>query len=136
MTLIEQARKLRPFIEKSAAFLNDTDAMDAVELFPAWNGNGVQYTVDQRVRDGDKLYRVVQSHISQPDWSPANSPALFAEIAKPGEIDIWKQPAGKHDAYRIGDKVHYPDVNGPVYICTWDYNAYAPNVYGWELVGK
>lgn len=24
--------------------------------------------------------------------------------------------------------------NDPVYVCTTDYNTYAPDVYGWELM--
>lgn len=125
--------KLRSMIEKAAVSLNDEDAIDAVELFPAWAAN-VWYDVDQRIRYEDKLYRVVIAHTSQTGWEPPTTPALWTEIAKPGEIPVWKQPTGAQDAYRIGDKVHYPDADGPVYICTSDYNTYAPGVYGWELV--
>lgn len=33
-----------------------------------------------------------------------------------------------------GDKVHYPDKDGPVYESTMDYNTYAPDVYGWAEI--
>jgi len=33
-----------------------------------------------------------------------------------------------------GDKVHYPTADDPVYVSTMDYNTYAPDEYGWELV--
>ena len=39
MTLIELARKLRPYIEKAAISLSDEDALEAVDLFPIWREN-------------------------------------------------------------------------------------------------
>ena len=54
MTPQERARQLRPIIEKAAEFLPDDDALEAVELFPAW-ATGVSYTADERVSYADKL---------------------------------------------------------------------------------
>ena len=127
----DKARELRPFIEKAAVSLTDEDALQAVELYPAWEV-GVAYAVDERIRYGEKLYRVVQEHTSQADWTPDKTPALFTEVAKPGEIPVWKQPTGAQDAYNKGDKVHYPDKDGPVYVSTVDSNVWEPGVYGWE----
>lgn len=133
MTHQERARALRPYIVKASASLPDEEAVEAVELFPAWAA-GVAYTVDQRIRYGDKLYRCVQAHTAQTDWTPDQTPALWTEVAKPGEIPVWKQPTGAQDAYMTGDKVHYPDAEGPVYVSTVDNNVWAPDVYGWEVV--
>lgn len=114
------------------AKLDDETALDVTVLFPAWQ-IGKAYAVDERIRYEDKLYRCVQAHTSQADWMPDVTPALWTEVAKPGEIPVWKQPSGAQDAYRIGDKVRYPTKEDPVYICTVDYNVYAPDVYGWEV---
>lgn len=114
------------------ARLDDETALDVLTLFPEW-AVGKAYAVDERIRYGDKLYRCVQAHTSQSDWMPDATPALWTEVSKPGEIPVWKQPTGAQDAYRIGDKVHYPTKEDPVYICTVDYNVYAPDVYGWEV---
>lgn len=132
MTPQEKARKLRPLIEKAAESLPDDDALEAVELFPSWT-IGVSYTADERVQYGEKLYRCVQSHTSQADWTPDATPALWTEVAKPGEIPVWKQPTGAQDAYMRGDKVHYPGKDDPVYISTVDNNVWEPGVYGWDL---
>lgn len=128
----ERAYALREMIEKAAISLPDEDALEAVELFPVWAAN-VEYAVDQRVRYGDKLYRVVQAHTSQAGWTPDLTPALWTEVAEPGTIPVWVQPTGAQDAYMTGDKVHYPDADGPVYVSTVDNNVWAPDVYGWEL---
>lgn len=122
--------KLMEMMHKAAVSLADEDALEAVELFPAWAAD-VAYELNERIRYGGKLYRCVQSHRSQADWAPDLTPALWTEVAKPGEIPVWKQPTGAQDAYMEGDKVHYPDADGPVYQSIMDYNTYAPDVYGW-----
>lgn len=133
MTPQEKARQLRPLIEKAAESLPDDDALEAVELFPIWKTD-TAYTTDERVSYADKLYRCVQSHTSQANWTPDVTPALWTEVPKPGEIPVWKQPTGAQDAYMTGDKVHYPTKDDPVYISTVDNNVWSPDVYGWSLV--
>lgn len=128
----EHAYKLRDMMHKAAVSLPDEDALEAVELFPAWQTDKA-YAIDERIRYGDKLYRCVQAHTSQADWTPDATPALWTEVAKPGEIPVWVQPTGAQDAYRIGDKVHYPGKEDPVYVCVTDYNVFPPDVSGWEL---
>lgn len=127
--------KIREMIEKASASLPDADAIEAVGLFPAW-AVGVAYSVGERVQYDGKLYKVVQAHTSQADWTPPTVPALFTEVAKPGEIPVWKQPTGAQDAYNTGDKVWYPDVNTTVYESVIDSNVWSPNDYpqGWKVV--
>lgn len=132
MTLVEKARHLRALIEKAAASLPDEDAIEAVELFPAWAAD-TAYTVEQRLRHNGKLYRCEQEHTSQTGWEPPAVPALWTEVAPPGEIAVWRQPTGAQDAYRTGDRVHYPDADGPVYVSIVDNNVWEPSVYGWEV---
>ena len=129
----EHAYKLRELLHKASASLTDEDALEAVELFPTWAAD-TAYEAGVRVRYMGKLYRCEQTHASQEGWEPPAVPALWTEVAKPGEIPVWRQPTGAQDAYRIGDLVHYPDADGPVYRCTIDYNVYAPDVAGWEVV--
>jgi hypothetical protein len=127
--------KIRAMIEKAAVSLADDDAIEAAELFPAW-AVGTAYSADQRIRYGDKLYRCVQAHTSQADWKPDSTPALWTEVAKPGEIPVWKQPTGAQDAYAKGDKVWFPDVNTTVYESIIDSNVWSPTDYpqGWKAV--
>ena len=133
MTPQDKARALRPMIEKAAVSLPDEDALEAVELFPTWQVN-TTYTTAERDRYGEKLYRCEQAHTSQEGWEPPNVPSLWTEVAKPGEIPVWRQPTGAQDAYMTGDKVHYPDMDGPVYMSTVDNNTWQPDVYGWNMV--
>lgn len=129
-----KARLLRQMIVKAAVSLLDEDALQAVELFAPWQAD-TAYAMDERIRYNGKLYRVVQSHTSQADWTPDITPALYTEVAEPGAIPVWKQPTGAQDAYMTGDKVRYPDEQGEVWVSVMDYNTYAPGVYGWERNG-
>ena len=129
MTLTERARELRPYIEKAATNLTDEDALQAVELFPQW-ATGHAYAVDERLQYKNVLYRVVQAHTSQADWTPDKTPALFVVVS----LDEWPefvQPTGAHDAYKKGDKVTF---NGKHYISLIDANVYSPAAYpaGWK----
>lgn len=125
------ALKLRAMIEKASVSLDDSDALEAVELFPAWQID-TAYAVGIRVRDGEKLYRCEQSHTSQADWTPDATPALWTEVAKPGEIPVWRQPSGAQDAYMSGDRVWFPDRDTDVWVSTVDGNVWQPGVYGWD----
>ena len=61
----ERAYALRQMIVKASASLADDDALEAIELFAVWQ-IGVKYSVDERVRFNEKLYRVEQAHTSRP----------------------------------------------------------------------
>lgn len=131
MITIEHARHLRAMIEKAANSLTDNEALQAVELFPAWAA-GKAYSVDERVKYKDVLYKVLQAHTSQVGWEPYVAVSLFAKvlIPDPGEIPEWEQP-GSTNPYMAGDKVRH---NNKVWISIVDNNVWEPGVYGWDEV--
>lgn len=130
----KRAQELRKLIEQAVESLPDEEALEGITLFPIW-AVGIAYKVDERISYEDKLYRVVQAHTSQADWTPDVTPALFTEVAPPGEIPVWKQPTGAQDAYMLGDKVWYPEKNTTVYRSLIDNNVWSPEVSGlWEEV--
>lgn len=127
----ERARELRSRIEKMVKGLSDEDALEVVELFPGWRPTKI-YSVGDRVQYNGILYRVLQNHTSQSDWTPDISISLFAEvlIPDPDLIPEWVQPESTNP-YMIEDKVKH---NGKIWISTIDYNVYEPGVYGWNEV--
>lgn len=128
----QMAIKYRRHIERAAVSLPDEDALNAPEMYPHWR-EYMTLVVNDRIYYHDKLYRVVQAHTTQAGWEPDITPALFTEVAKPGEIHDWVQPTGAHDAYNKGDKVRF---EGNVYESLIDGNVWSPCVYpaGWALV--
>ena len=124
----QHARKLRELIVKASISLTDEDALNGIELFPLWTIKA--YEVGDRIRYEDVLYKCVQAHTSQADWTPDVTPALWVRVSI-DEFPEWIQPTGAQDAYRIGDKVSHLEKH---WISTIDYNAYEPSVYGWDEV--
>lgn len=99
------------------------------ELFAEWR-TGVGYTAGNVRRYGEKLYKCIQAHTSQEDWTPDISVSLWRNIADPTEEwPEWSQPIGAADAYQLHDKVNYM---GKHWISTTDNNVWEPGVYGWE----
>ena len=120
-------------IAEETAKLTDEVALTVIRLFPAWQTDHA-YAVDERIRYGGKLYRCVQSHTSQSEWTPDVTPALWTEVAMPDEILVWKRPTGVQDAYNYGDKVYYPTENDDIYQSIYDgKNSWSPDEYpaGW-----
>lgn len=131
MTLIELARKLRPYIEKAAVSLSDEDALEAVQLFPAWSSSAT-YAVGDRVRYEEVLYTCLTAHTAQADWTPTAAPSLWAKvlIPDPEVIPEWEQPDSTN-YYKKGDKVTH---NGKIWVSDYDVNTWEPGVYGWTEV--
>lgn len=133
--MLSQIRTAAMLQVKKAAY-SDEEALTVSTLYPEWNGEGVSYAVDDIVRVGNQLWRCVQAHTSQADWSPSAAPSLWSRIDIAGDgIEVWTQPTGAHDAYNTGDKVHYPGKSDPVYVSTIDGNVWSPDAYpqGWQL---
>lgn len=118
-----------------AATMTDEQALETSTLWPEWSETA-HYVVDDIVRHGAHLYRCEQEHDSQASWTPDASPSLWSviDIAEDG-VEVWTQPTGAHNAYNIGDKVHYPTKDDPIYVSTIDGNVWAPTAYpqGWTL---
>ena len=107
----------------------DEQALSVPVLYPAWRSE-TEYHAGDRVLHGGVLYKVLQAHTSQADWTPDITPALFVVVS----LDEWPefvQPTGAHDAYKKGDKVTF---EGKHYISLIDGNVYSPAAYpaGWQ----
>lgn len=135
MISLEQARKFRRFIEQMSTNATDEEALDNIEAFPKWQ-IGREYSKDDRIRYNDVLYKVLQSHTSQADWTPDVAVSLYVKVSIE-EFPEWVQPTGAHDAYNKGDRCsHLTDEQGNDrhWVSTIDANVYEPSVYGWDEI--
>lgn len=109
--------------------LTDEQALQAIDAFRDWDASA-SYKVGDRVRYEDTLFKCLQAHDAQDDWSPSNASSLWAEvlIVDPSIIPDWVQPDSTN-AYSKGDKVHHNDKN---WISDVDDNVWEPGVYGWS----
>lgn len=120
--------KLRELIERAAASLTDTEALDGVELFPHW-ATDTAYEVGDRVNYDGTLYKCLTAHTSQDTWKPDVSPSLWVRVDDPSiEFPEWVQPLGSTDAYAKGAKVSH---NGKHWISDVDGNVWEPGVAMW-----
>lgn len=104
------------------------------DAFDEWNGDGVEYIVGDYISYNNKIYKVLQSHVSQPDWTPDTAVSLFVMRPDPRvDYSEFVQPTGSHDTYMTGDKITY---QGKKYESLIDNNAWSPDTYpsGWKLV--
>ena len=125
--IVEKARRLRHQIENLATTMTDEEGLEYVDLFVNW-ATGITYALGDRVKFNDTLYKCVQAHTSQDDWTPDLTPALWTVVSVE-EWPEWVQPTGAQDAYMTGDKVTHNEAH---WISTVDSNVWEPGVYGWQ----
>ena len=125
----QEALEYRRKIETAAAQQSDELALESIELFPKWAA-GISVTAGERYQYNGVLYRVVQSHTTQSDWTPDITQALWTVVSLE-EWPEWIQPTGSSDAYNKGDKVSH---NGKHWVSDVDANVWAPGVYGWSEI--
>ena len=122
MITLKQALRLRAFIEKMSMNATDEEALDNILAYPKWE-IGKEYEKDFRLRYNDVLYKVLQNHTSQADWTPDTAVSLYVKVSIE-EFPEWVQPQGSHDAYNKGDKVSH---NEKHWISLIDANVYEPS---------
>lgn len=141
MNRLQAAEQFRKALQMFAASLDDDKAMEIASVFDPWVV-GKAYAVGEFVTYGvnnvgdPQLYRVVQAHTSQADWTPDTVASLYSAIGLDDSgYPVWSQPAGAHDAYNKDDVVNY---NGTLYRSLVDGNVYSPDSYpaGWETCNQ
>lgn len=139
MNRLQAAEQLRKALQMFAATLTEEQALEIATVYPVWEtsrayavGDILSYGTNQV---GDpQLYKVVQAHTSQADWTPEATPALYDAFGlDESGYPVFSQPTGAHDAYNKGDIVDY---NGTLYKSLIDGNVWSPDAYpqGWEVV--
>ena len=118
---LDEAKKIRRAIDTFAENQTDETLIDNKAAFPLWSV-GIQVAAGQILRYNDDIYRVIQPHTTQSDWTPDKVPALFVKISLE-EYPQWVQPTGAHDAYNKGDKV---SDEGKHWISEIDGNVWKP----------
>ena len=103
---------------------------ELLRVAPALEGRlwqpGTAVTVGDVYSFGAFLWKCVQAHTTQGDWSPDLTPALWhkVEIVSGNETRVWAAAV----EYAVGDVVVYPDVDGTRYGCIQAHTSLA----GWE----
>lgn len=125
MNYVEEARKLRPLIEKAAQSLSDADSLEAVTLYPRWGDlvqlGSVEAEQGFKFRGPDgELYKCRSANPTfQSDWVPGiNTSALYVRVAADTETGTRDNPipADRGMEYIYG-KYYLDPEDGLTYIC-------------------
>lgn len=122
-------------VKTAISYLSDAQALTVKDLYADWDENGIGYITGNRVQYNGKLYKCLQEHTSQADWSPEAAPSLWAEILAGQEgtaIGEWVQPESTNP-YNKGDRVVH---NGKTWESLADGNVWEPGAQGAESLWK
>lgn len=130
--------------------IDEITASENANLFLPWTTNTIYkigdlrtypQTKETQTADGETvavtekvLYKCLQAHTSQDDWTPDVSSSLWKNLSmNESGIPDWSQPISSADAYNTGDEVMY---NGVHYKSLIDNNVWSPTDYpqGWEVI--
>lgn len=132
-----------------AAALDDDQAAQVPALYDEWINGESYYGPDDesgnpqsRVRYLGVLYKCLQTHIAQVDWTPTAAPSLWAKVL-PGQTGNepeegyaeWVRPDSTN-GYSTGDKVTW---NGHLWESIVDSNVDEPgtdNGFRWKDLGE
>ena len=134
----ELIRQIIRFAVKNAREITDgAEALEVKFLYKEFDKQiGRTLDVGEYIQYNDKLYKVLQAHTVQEQWTPEAAPSLFAEVLvdPTGETILeWKQPDSTNP-YMTGDKVKY---EGAIYESLINNNVWSPVAYpaGWKQIG-
>ena len=76
------------FLKAARLTVDDNTALAGMELYPTW-AVGIAVAKDSRYQYNGKLYKCVQAHTTQADWTPDITPALWTaiDVTHAGTID-------------------------------------------------
>ena len=76
------------FLKAARLTADDQTALTGMELYPTW-AVGIAVAKDSRYQYNGKLYKCIQPHTTQADWTPDITPALWTviDVAYTGTID-------------------------------------------------
>ena len=126
-------RGIIAIFQTQAPSLSDDVAEKAAGLFEPWDGDGHRYSAGDKISYEGALYVCLQPHTSQPDWTPAAAPSLWARNlaaadSSDGEPPAWVQPDSTN-GYAQGAVVSH---GGKVWRSMVDSNVWEPGVTGTE----
>lgn len=123
------AEAVKRILSTETEELSDEEALEVAALYPTWISKiGVEVPVGKRLWYDGRLWKVIQQHTAQEDWTPDTAVSLYTEVSIE-EWPQWRQPQGAHDAYNAGDKCTHADKH---WISNVDGNIWEPGVFGWS----
>ena len=119
------------FIKASRETVDDQTAVKAMAFYRHWEA-GLEVAVGDRLQYGGKLYKVIQAHTTQADWTPDITASLF-EVIDVEHAGTAEDPIPWAVNMQCYEGKYYT-WDGVLYLCTRDSGialAYTPD----QLIG-
>lgn len=129
----EILQAVKRMLASSVEEMTDEEALEVAALFPTWASKiGEAVTAGERLWYDTKLYKVLQDHTVQQDWTPDTAVSLYVEVS----IEEWPEipeVITAENAFMTGDKGTW---KGQHYICQMDNCVWNPDQLpsAWQLV--
>lgn len=115
---IERAREVRTMLKTNAATIaDDEQALKVKTLFDEWKAGESVKVGDRRLYQ-DKLYKVIQEHTTQADWTPDKTASLWTVIdeSHAGTIEDPVPVPEQLTSFEYEWGKHYSE-SGKIYLC-------------------
>ena len=131
MNHIENARKLRPVMERASASLDDQTASTAAALFPRLKRDGKLIPAGTRINWNGTVKKAAVDLWDTVENDPENASSLWADIEYRDGYRIIPNTITVTTAFSKGELGWWKDV---LYRSLTDTNVFTPDVYpdGWE----
>lgn len=129
----EIVQAVKRMLASSVEEMTDEEALEVAALFPTWASKiGEAVTAGERLWYDTKLYKVLQAHTVQENWTPDTAVSLYVEVS----IEEWPEipeVITAENAFMTGDKGTW---KGQHYICQMDNCVWNPDQLpsAWQLV--
>ena len=103
---------------KLTPIMRTSDIVSLASLLPEWKA-GETYKKGEAIKRNGTIYKVSQYIAKSSDIYPPETAgaSLYVEIdVAPDGIRIWHAPTMAEDSYSLGERVHYPDADGTIYV--------------------
>ena len=133
MSYLEQARKLRPIVERAAISLDDKTASMAATLFRRLKEDGALVSAGTRINWNGTIKKSAVDLWDTAENNPDNAPSLWQDIEYRDGYRIIPDTLTVITAFAENECGWW---NGILYRSLTDANIYTPAVYpqGWEIV--
>lgn len=118
---------------KLTPIMRTSDIVSLASLLPEWKA-GDTYKKGEAIKRNGTIYKVSQYIAKSSDIYPPETAgaSLYVEIdVAPDGIRIWHAPTMAEDSYSLGERVHYPDADGTIYVSMRIGNTSEPGQDPW-----
>lgn len=114
--------------------MTTSEIASVVKLLPEWKV-GAHYDKGETFTYEGKVYRAAQEtpsaqDIYKPGATGTKSLYTLIELAPDG-IRVWKTVTDATNSFALGEKCHYPDAEGAIYVSKRDGNTSEPGTDSW-----